>query len=1121
MNFKQRQIHFFQHSAKYYLYYSIVFAMMVAVAVFTIVKPMVLNNLIWNYFSILYTCLVVVLYFFWASLFGVYFSWFRYLLYVWAILIKIVKRFTESMVFKSIIILTLTLLIQGRRFLLLNQWADKSTQEKIQEFLEFKSLTLTIAIALSIWFLYRIIISRKLLVISSFKNYTGIEEMSYSAQSVSIRLLIELKNLNELIIDLERIKQKKKDGILETTVSIHDIGKNLNEMIGPESRVEIGGFLKVHLDAVFAFFAIIMHGPILSGSLHKNGDKLIMTARLKGGGYNETWSINSEDLTPPISVIQSELVVQMTDQLVYQIFTLLAKGVSKRWKAVKYYTEGLRLYKEAVDTEIEKKINLLRAKQELTRSLREDESFSQCYYHLGIVYYELGNISAAQTSFREGLIKKANNFDCYFKLAFLQLNLNKNNHQDSRWLSSEACAISPTHPFPWNLLGVSFFKELNPILETNDKIHLDPKYKEMIVHFRVATTLSWKTLCETIKKGEDYEQLKNATAICLLNLAKMLGKKKRVYDVCNFKQALFLAPHDNEIYFDLGKYYFKRSQFKDAFNAFFRVFQDDKGVIRIKYWAYYSKSCAELYDRYKNKISGNLIKTQDYYKELIQSNYLHFLNAVADKIQNKDYKLSKKDIDEYIKEMKDALSRIGEIETKNNLDTLEILDQSVYYILNAEKIDSIFQDSVDSFLNELESAGNSYFFEWAEAQYKLAVGNRLIQRPDSVKNGRKDYLVPAYKFLYDKHFLQLKKQKVALAIARSYLMEKDYKTALFHGKIALNHNPYDAQEYHLLGEIYFNLHDVKEGFNMWKISFDLNPPRPIEIIQMGETILEVGEQLPNLNLRKELFNDAIDFLIRMKDFMDSYPTKESNRAKLIYSSQLEAINYFLGVFNSEFLNFEEAVYHFRVALRITKVVKTFRKLAWTYFDMNLPGKAEEVFQEGIKFIKSSEGKGGDEKENEIPNTIEFTLGIVMCKLQKVPFTVVDKEITSDLKEMQKKIDCLENQSKRDQLTALLLECKGLFAQKRMHNKLQLKGILSNKYKKSIKIFEESIRYNRSPRVYCQIVLTYSEWSIKSKFRNKKWMSKQMQSAAKLCQVHDLRGHYHEEINDCINIKPQE
>jgi tetratricopeptide (TPR) repeat protein len=347
-----------------------------------------------------------------------------------------------------------------------------------------------------------------------------------------------------------------------------------------------------------------------------------------------------------------------------------------------------------------------------------------------------------------------------------------------------------------------------------------------------------------------------------------------------------------------------------------------------------------------------------------------------------------------------------------------------------------------------------------------------------------------------------------------------YQAALFYAKLALDHNPYDAPEHHLLGEIYFHLHDVTEGFNMWKISFDLNPPESDELIQMGETLVEVGEQLPNLNLRKDLFTDAIEFLLKMKDYMDSQPTRKDDEeeAQRIFSSQLEAINYYLGIFYSESLNFEESIYHFRVALRITKHVKTYRHLAWTYFDMNLPGKAEEVFNEGIDFIKSSKTGEGKIKKNEIPNKIEFELGIAMSKLLKVPFSVVDKEITSDLKKLKKEIEALDNHKKQNELRALLLECKGLFAQKRLHNKIKMDDIIpTNKYKKSIKIFEESIRYNRHPRVYCLIVQAYSEWSVKSKFRDKKWMNRQMQSAAELCQVHDKRGQHLGTIDKCMNL----
>lgn len=1146
MDLKRFQIQFYKNAAQYFQLYSITLAAMTSGWIFLVLLPFHSSAFFANVcFYIIVPTIIILFLFVWMTVWGWYFTWFRYITYFVAKLSFWMRKFLSNWMTSFFLFFVIASLIQSRQLLLFN--SNLSLKKFLKEFVDYRSIIETLLIVFLIIVVDKTLKARKRLVISRFNNLTGIQELDFAVKSIGPRILTDLRRLSDLLCDIEDIyRKRKRSGLIETTVNIQDIGKNLTEMIGPQSRLEIGSFLKIPIDLIYASFISLIQGRVLKGDLHLNGDKLILTAHLKGKEFNECWQVDCEHLELPAPSSQTEMLVKMTEELVLRVFTVIAKETSPRWRAVKHYTEGLRFYRETVSAELHRKINLLRARDAFIASLKEDDRFAQLYYNLGIVYFELGNHNAAETIFRKGLTKDADNFDCYFKLALLYY-FNKKEPQDVRWFCGEARAISPRHPYPWNLLGVSLFgewKEKHPEFNNGEvrKSSLDITRentlevdRDIIIFFRNASVFAWKRLCRSLKKGAESKKEKNGTAICLLNLAIAIGRRNRPFTGPIFKQSLFLVPHDNEVYYNLGKYYYRLGKIKKSYKAFIRVFQEDNNVDTIRFWALYSNTCAKLFKKYeeKRKTARNR-KISEAYKQVVENNYIHFLNAASDYVQDSLPRPSSNDKDHnayndkknnfHINQelMKEALSNINEKGKEELIHSLGALKMKVIEINNNPTSPDSIKEKIENYRKE---NGHDLFedTDWCLAQIKIAGGKKFIGESDPriIKKGLSN-LADAVEFLHSKFALQLKRQNIGKYIARGSFNSGEYKTALFHARNALRNNPFGADELHLLGDIYFKLNDCEAGFEAWKNGFNLDPPGRDRIEQMGETCVGACDRLGDADLRSKMCNRVIEFLLQMKKLMENYPLSDNPDQCPPYVNQLEAIHYYVGYFYGELLQFDRAVYHLRIASKlIDKNPRGHNRLGWTYYDMKMIDRAQESFQLAKNVLdeqereKKEENKEKGTNDKRLAQKAETCLGLALCRISRESSDIGIESLDSLLKEAHTSILNIDNNKDKNRLLALYHECQGQRALKNTRSRIPLKAIIRKRYKDSIKFFEQSIAFKPTPRVCYYTATTYWEYAQQVNHKKKEQLIQKAWKAANLCSTYDTRRQYNGNLEKMI------
>ncbi|MCI0470920.1 MAG: tetratricopeptide repeat protein, partial [Candidatus Aminicenantes bacterium] len=370
---------------------------------------------------------------------------------------------------------------------------DFEGYKNILRFLPFLKILIVTA---AFFIIKRLIVSRKKIFISEFKDHTGIKNFEKAVSGIPARLLNEMHRLSKLLKNIDEAQPDPKNGMIPAEMDVWDMGKNFDEIIGPEAIVEIKG-VKFSPILIFNFFKKLVHGPVISGSVtRKDNENLVLTACLRGGRFKGSWEITVDTLNeyydPPASENTTQLI-QMTDILVCCIFTDLSRGASPRWQAMKRYTDGLRQYRKTLRTQEKRIENLFNAKDSFVKAVRSDDRFYHCYYNFGIIYEKLNSRDAAIAAFRKALKAAPENHHCYYRLAYLYYG--EKNYYEAERYSRKALAICPTDPKYWALLA--FIKYYEWSRNQMDDYKNDLKIPRYIVqYFSVAEALGWKAHCK-------------------------------------------------------------------------------------------------------------------------------------------------------------------------------------------------------------------------------------------------------------------------------------------------------------------------------------------------------------------------------------------------------------------------------------------------------------------------------------------------------------------------------------------------------------------------------------------------------------------------------------------------
>lgn len=914
------------------------------------------------------------------TLWGWHFVTFRYMAYWASWVFSLIRRIWKSGLFRIIFVLILSAVGWGVRQEL---YPGRENYEFLQDILMFSTLLKILAITLVLLVIWQMFRYRKKLVISDFGDFTGDKELEPVIQGISAMILNEMNRLSILLNTIDEIQpdnmlQEKQISAL--TMDVQDLGKELEEIIGPSSTINIAKVINIPLKPLYVFFRKKLRGPLLIGSIHMKGDKLIMSACLKGGKYNGSWQINAGDIDEPFET-NSRLIIQMTNQLIFRIFAYIFREKSPRWETMKHYTRGLKIFRETVKTEENKKLNLIKAKNEFNLAIQKDNHFIQCYYNLGVIYSKLGNNNAATAAFSKAIEKQPGYCHCYYQLASIHYNLG--DYNNAEWYCNEAINICPTNSQYWNLLGVIHYyrwdkkdwRDFNMKIHLHEVEALEKWFKEekeipnqAIYPIKIGAVQAWRSLCKAIVLGDKIQKHKKTAMKNIRNQAVLSGKMKIFKTKCLFWQSLILSQDENELHFQQGKYFFKNENWPKAHEAFQRVYENDQEMNDpFCFWAMYIHTNAKLLKALREE-KNNCLKSQDYkkckysdkcedHKNKIKNGYRLFLGAAAklihkgmenndDTAQEKEKSLAEIKLYEKFVAQAFELTQIDSNNFNANLLQEEIKKTNEAGNPDKPKADDLknYRTSIEE---DIKKSNDLYeqipdFTSWLEAQKTITYVRWILDKDKDKVSKNKEKLKHAKKPLTDAIEI-LEKQRlneVRILGLHRYLAELNlrlgfYPEALTAARKAARYSPYDKEVRGVLGDIYISMKNYSRGIDELETSFNQGNSESKMLIKIGDAHCKNGALLFQPEKQKEAFQEAIKAYsqclnIMMDKSYNEYSTQEreeENKTAVTYpyNEMTGDVHYNLGTTYIKLSQYDEAVNHFQIALKIEKILGRIKK----------------------------------------------------------------------------------------------------------------------------------------------------------------------------------------------------
>ncbi|MCX6674438.1 MAG: hypothetical protein NTY37_11750 [Methanothrix sp.] len=581
--------------------------------------PKIVDQYIWH-FWVLWILLSIILLIFpaWLNLYFRYLAWWvsqglgiiiKWLRSGWTIAVLLVLGVASALFIRGTIINSqknITINRPPYSFIINNAtWAEPISVNWI-DVLSPDFWMKVLAVLALLLLAYQAYKSRKRIVLLLFSNQTGDEELKSSIEGISSLLQNELARLTRLCNEVDdtnpynpgTLTFNERSSSANLSVSVEE---SLENIVTSDTKVKLGP-LEIPVGATIGLLAKVIKGPQLTGSLHKEDGRLVLIANLKGGGFNNDWRITGSD-SPDQEASSVDHIAHMTQQLAYRIFADLNKESlgSTSWKAVCHYTEGLRAYKETLRTDRDKSPKLRKAEKAFLLALGEDKKFLKCYYNLGVVYFALEQPESAFSVLNKSI--DPDQPEAYLSKVYYALAKSHSWMQNKRGdradykfsveLCDKAIELETGDARAWDFKGLLMRRYREK--KTGKPLPPDDYWRKDIIPIReVATALAWREMCCCSSKNKKIENIREITVICARNLAVAYSQAHLASGKHCFGQAIYLAPSDAELYYELGKTLNNSNDWREAASVL-------ENAVKIKehpaYWSELSVAYANLADK--------------------------------------------------------------------------------------------------------------------------------------------------------------------------------------------------------------------------------------------------------------------------------------------------------------------------------------------------------------------------------------------------------------------------------------------------------------------------------------------------------------------------------------------
>lgn len=345
--------------------------------------------------------------------------------------------------------------------------------------------------------LYLVYHARRRLIILEFANYTRDKELDECVKGLSARLRNELAGISALFRTIDEAMPAPSGWVIPVTVGVEDPLEAFGDVVGPDAKLKLWK-IEVPMGFLFRWVGRLVGGPRLTGSLHQEGDEIVLVADHVGGGRSASWRVVPEEVPEEErGDSATALVHRMVENLGYRVVTAYGNIGSRRWEAVRHFTRGLRAYRGTQLSSQDPAPDLREAEREFILAMEFDRTFAQCHHNLGVVYRGLQHLEAAEASFRQILEEDPEWKPAYYALA--NTYLDQKSTRRTALYTRRAIHADPFDYKAWNMSGVARHEQLG---ESCGGAPLSAQEAEIIQDFEIATALAWRSLFRSALKKQ-------------------------------------------------------------------------------------------------------------------------------------------------------------------------------------------------------------------------------------------------------------------------------------------------------------------------------------------------------------------------------------------------------------------------------------------------------------------------------------------------------------------------------------------------------------------------------------------------------------------------------------------
>jgi tetratricopeptide (TPR) repeat protein len=132
---------------------------------------------------------------------------------------------------------------------------------------------------------------------------------------------------------------------------------------------------------------------------------------------SKSWVVDCQQPLEADSSVSRRSIEDMITEMSQRIFTSLTSertGIDIPWRAMWNFNEGLRAYRDGLNTPKREKFFLKQAEKRFIKAVEDYSSFSLAYYNLGVVYTELNNLDSAEDCFQKAIKIDPGGWEAYY-----------------------------------------------------------------------------------------------------------------------------------------------------------------------------------------------------------------------------------------------------------------------------------------------------------------------------------------------------------------------------------------------------------------------------------------------------------------------------------------------------------------------------------------------------------------------------------------------------------------------------------------------------------------------------------------------------------------------------------